>query len=333
MRKLLKTNEFYVAVIIVVLSIVIGAVNPRFLTVLTVVDTLRSSMLMLILSMGVLVVLISGGIDVSFPAIASFSMYTTLRFLVDANYEGSVVLIYIIAAAIGILLGLINGVLVAFFRFPTIIVTLGTSSIYIGFMLTYIGSGTIANIPDSMRELSRSMLFTVQNEAGVLSSLPTTFLIPLVVVLLTHLILKYTYLGRGIYARGGDRTSAERSGIRIKAIQTFIYAYVGLLSGTGGVTHAVMMRNANPVVLVGSEMLVIAAVVLGGARITGGHGTVHGTVLGVILITLIQNNLILLGISQFWQAFVIGLLIIIGTGFTSIQRLRAQKAICEISES
>jgi len=331
MKKLAKTNEFYVGIIIVTLSLLIGFVNSSFFSPLNFVDILRSSMLMLIFSMGTLMVIISGGIDVSFPAIASMSMYTTTKIMIDSNYEGSIVLFFILAGAIGLSLGFLNGVLIAFFKLPTIIVTLGTSSMYIGFMLTFVGSGALANVPDSVRAFSRSMLFSLQNEAGVTSALPTTFLIALSIVIITHFILKYTYLGRGIYAIGGDIVSAERAGYRVKRIQIFVYSYIGLIAGIGGMIHTIMMRTSNPMVLVGSEMLVIASVVLGGARVKGGHGTVIGTILGVILVILIQNNLILLGIPQFWQAFVIGLIIIIGTGFTSIQRLRTQKTMHEIT--
>jgi simple sugar transport system permease protein len=112
---------------------------------------------------------------------------------------------------------------------------------------------------------------------------------------LTALILKRTMLGRSIYALGGAPESALRVGVNVTGVQYFVYAYVGVLSGVAGIVHGSMARVANPFDLVGLELSVIAAVVLGGARLSGGHGTIVGTLLGVALIVVINNSLILLG--------------------------------------
>jgi simple sugar transport system permease protein len=130
-------------------------------------------------------------------------------------------------------------------------------------------------------------------------------------------LLQWTMLGRGIYAMGGSLVAAERAGFRIRRQQLFIYGLAGLLSGVAGLVHACMMRNANPFDLVGMELNVIAAVVLGGASITGGRGTVLGTVLGVLLIVTINNSLILLNIPSYWQKVVTGGVILVSTGITA----------------
>jgi simple sugar transport system permease protein len=128
--------------------------------------------------------------------------------------------------------------------------------------------------------------------------------------------------GRGIYAIGGDRFAARIAGFNVVRIQYLIYMLAGLLASVGGVTYTILMRQGSPQNLMGSEMMVIAAVVVGGTRITGGHGTVIGTLLGVLLIAIVQNNLIMVGVPAHFQSFVVGLIIVLGTGITSIRAKR-----------
>lgn len=323
MKKLLNTNEFFVGITLLVLAIVIGIINPTFFSAGNVIDLFRSSIVTGIFAIIVMIVIISGGIDVSFPAIAAFSMFATTKILTTYGYEGSILLAFLIAGLIGILLGLINAILISRFKLPTLIVTLGTASMFTGFLLTFIGYKEIPNVPAGMNEFSKMELFRVTTETGVVYSLPFA-IIPLILVAgLVWFILKYTMLGRGIYALGGDPVSAERAGFNIKKIQFFIYCFTGFLAGIAGIIHTSLMRNSNPMDFMGAEMLVIAAVVLGGSRITGGHGTMVGTFLGVFLVLIINNSLILLGIPSYWQKFIVGLLILVGTGITAYQTKRS----------
>jgi simple sugar transport system permease protein len=162
-------------------------------------------------------------------------------------------------------------------------------------------------------------LFTFTNPDGINYSLTVLILIPIGICVSGWLLLKYTMLGRGIYATGGDIRAARIAGFNVTGIQFFVYIISGTLAGIAGVTYMILMRVADPSVLMGSEMMVIAAVVMGGTRITGGHGTVIGTVLGVTLISLVKNNLIMLGVPTHYQTFVVGLIIIIGTSITSLK--------------
>jgi len=136
-------------------------------------------------------------------------------------------------------------------------------------------------------------------------------------------LLNHTMLGRSIYALGGSVESARRIGINVLRIQFFVYVYVGMLAGLAGIIHGSMSRMADPFSLVGQELSVIAAVVLGGARLVGGYGTLTGTLLGVALIVLVQNSLIVVGIPSTWQSVAIGLLILIGTGVPAWQAKKA----------
>lgn len=323
LKKLAKKHEFILAITIIILSVIIQMINDEFLSVGNIFSMLESSITLGIFALGVFLVIVSGDIDVSFTAIAVFSLYVTTKILLHYNYVNSILLAFLIAGVIGVLLGLFNAVFISSFKLPTLIVTLGTLNLFRGFMLAFIGTKIYNNPPASMVNFQKNKLITVTNEYGWKYGLPSAFLILVFAIIITWLIIRYTKLGRGIFALGGDRVSAKRVGFNITAIQYFLYAFVGLLAGVTGVIHGSLIRRVNPFGIVGTELSVIAAVVLGGTRISGGKGTIIGTILGVILITIINNNLILLGISSYWQQAVIGLLIIISIGITSYREKRA----------
>jgi simple sugar transport system permease protein len=323
MKKVMQTSEFYVAMVILLLCIVIGGKNSAFFTAENLFDLIRSGVVPGIFVMCSMLVIVSGGIDVSFPAIATFSMFCATKILHQLHYDGPVVVAFLLSGMIGLCLGLINAVFIALFRLPTLIVTLGTSSMFSGFLITFVGSSQISDLPKPLLDFSKQQILKYTNESGVTVGLPAAALITLGVVLLVAWLLRYTMIGRGIYALGGDPVSAQRIGFSTTRIQFFVYSFVGLMAGIAGMIHTCMMRNSNPVDLLGSELLIIAAVVLGGTRITGGHGTVIGSLLGLLLVITIQNSLILLDIPSYWQRFVIGALILIGTGIAAYQGKRS----------
>ena len=147
------------------------------------------------------------------------------------------------------------------------------------------------------------------------------------VILVVGIMMRYTMLGRGIYAFGGDAVSARRAGFNTVFIQIFVFSFMGCLAGLGGMTRTVLTGSCQPTTLEGYEMTCIAAAVLGGTRLSGGVGTVTGSLLGVVLMMIVNNNLILLGIPTYWSKFVTGVFIILGIGISSYQALRAQRSI------
>lgn len=319
LQRLLKRTEPYIFGAIILLSLLIQARSGQFYTGNNLVDLVRSMTVPALFSIGAMMVIVSGGIDVSFPAIASLSMYIVTRLLLTTDYAGPVILPYIMAAGFGITMGLVNGFLIAWFRFPTLVVTLGTSSLFIGIMQGVLKAHELP-VPPSMFRHGTAKLFSAYNaELGLNSDMPVQIIILLGFLILTFLILRYTMLGRGIYAIGGDEVSAKRAGFNVLGIRLFIYSYVGLIAGIAGMARACMMRNAHPTNLLGGEMVVIAAVVLGGTRVTGGLGTLTGTMFGIALMTIMSNSLILLGIPTYWQKVFTGAVIIIGTGVSAYQ--------------
>lgn len=324
-------NEGVLLAVIVLVVIAMAVASPAFLTPSTFFTLVRSSMVPLVFALGVLLVLISGGVDVSFPAIAIFAAYTTVSWSSQASFDPTIVGIFVIAMLIGGLLGLVNGAVIARFRLPTLIVTLGTQGIFKGILLTYIGSAYIsaARLPASVGAASDTHLLNIPG-AGYLHML----IIPVVLITIAIAwMLKRTTFGRSIYAIGGDIEAARRVGIKVVRTQVLLYVFVGALAAFGGVVYVILGKNANPQTLVGTELDIIAAVVLGGASIFGGRGSVLGTVLGVVLVQLINNNLVLVGIPSTWQRAAVGLLLLIGVGVQAITAARSRPRPVDIEEA
>ena len=321
-KDLWTRNETLVAGVILAFCVIATISDPSFFSVTTVSDLLRASIVIGILAIGAMLVLISGGIDVSFTAVAVFAMYVATKTALAIWPDMPWPLIFVLAMLAGAVLGAINGLFIAFFQLPTLIVTLGTLSVFRGFLLTFVGSQRISALPPEMRDFSRGVLARGTTEAGSFYSIPWSVLALLGAVVLTWFILQKTMIGRAIYAIGGNSESARRIGINVRWTQFFVYVYVGTLAGLAGIIHGSVGRMADPFSLVGLELSVIAAVVLGGARLTGGFGTITGTLLGVALIVIVQNSLIVVGIPTTWQSVTIGLLILLGTGVPAYRAKR-----------
>ncbi len=316
-----RNNEGFLALTIVVLVAVMSLVNGDFFTISTLFSILRNSLVDVVFALGVLIVIISGGVDVSFPVIGIFAGYTTIVLAQNGGFDPGVAVAFLVAVVVGSLLGLVNGVLIARFKLPTLIVTLGTQGIFRGVLLAYIGSKYIASLPEGIASLSTTDLVTRQS--GTTTSRLHVFVVPVVLLCLAvHWLLQRTMFGRGVFALGGDSESARRAGFPIVRLQVTIYALVGLLAGIAGIMHVTLSRNANPYELAGTELDIIAAVVLGGASILGGRGSVLGAVLGVLLISVIKNSLILMGVPGTWQRTAVGVLLVSGV---SIQALGARR--------
>lgn len=328
-ERLTRRSEPYVLAAIVVLSALIQVRSGQFFSGNNLVDLARSLIVPALFSVGCMMVIVSGGIDVSFTAIASLAMYVTDRMLLASNYSGSVLLAYAISAGLGLLMGALNGFLIGFMKLPTLVVTLGTSSLFTGLMFGAF-SASASDVPPAIARHGKDILFTATNpQTQLTSNMPVQILILIGVLILVFFLLRYTMLGRGIYAIGGDEAAAERAGFNVRGIKMFLYCFVGVLAGITGVARISMMAYADPSTMLGMELTVIAAVVLGGTRVTGGFGTLTGTILGVALMTILSNSLILIGIPTYWTRVFTGAVIIIGTGVTARQisatrRRRAQ---------
>lgn len=332
---LMHRHESYLVYIIVAFSVAVTISTPSFLTAENLLGLLRSSAGTGVLALAFFVALLTGGIEISFPAIAISGQYIAVNALMAMGVD-SIALAFAISIGIGILYGLINGFFINTFQIPTLIVTLGTFNLFHGGLLQFVGTHSVNTgpLPDVFEAFGKFRFFTFETAGGVEYGISIYVVILAAAVVLTWFILQRTMLGRGIYAIGGDMEAAKRAGFNVKGIQYFVYAYVGFLSGIMGIMHVSLIRYSNPNYIVDTELLrVIAAVVLGGTSITGGRGTITGTVLGVIIIVLLDKNLIMLGIPSHWTDFFIGLVIVAGVTATHLQaktrRLRRGEQLVE----
>lgn len=324
-RKLTTSTEFYVGVIIVLLSLLIQLKSGQFFAGNNLVDLVRALCIPAMFCIGEMFVLITRGVDISFPAIASVAMYIVCAPL--GNMFSEPIMFFAVAMLIGLGIGLINGFVIAYYKFNSLIVTLATSSICFGVMQGVFHSREYPLVPP-LYQFGQIKLFTVTNpELHLTSSMPVAFIFAVVVVALGWFILNKTMLGRGIYAIGGDERAAERAGFNVFMTTVFIYAFSGCMAGLIGVLRATMLLAVHPNNLEGMELLIIAACVLGGVRMTGGKGSVLGAMLGILLLTIVDNSLILLGISTVWQKVFVGIIIIVGTAVSAIQTRRSKSRL------
>jgi len=286
----------------------------------TVFDMLRTSVVVGIIAIGVGLVMINGGVDLSCMSIAIFAGYTSTRIFVALDLQEPMILMFLIGIAIGASLGFLNAVFIAFFKIPIFIATLGAGVIYQGIMLQFIGHiyVTPAHMPSGALALA---------DNTVLGGLHVSVFILISLLVLTHLLLRYTMVGRGIFAMGGSLISAQRAGYNVKRLNIMLYTFAGAMYAIGGVIHVSVTRFADPSQLVGTELVVVSSVVLGGVSIVGGRGSMLGVFLGTLLTILIRNNLVLMGVSSDWQAFVFGLVLICAISLQAYQRNRAQKKL------
>ena len=317
-QRLARHPQLFTLALIIAVCLVVGAINPEFFQLAMVFDIVRACTVLGLFALGVMIVLAAGGIDVSFAAIAALTMYGITKLVMTQFPETSMVVILVAGAVGGTLLGVLNGLLVDWLKAPSLIVTIGTQYLYRGILLTFIGTVFFMNVPHSMDAFGKLAVWRHDTATGVHAVLPATVLVLVAAAGLTWWLLNRTLMGRAVYAIGGSLPIAERLGYKLRTVHLFVFGYAGFLAGLAGIVHVSSTRLANPFDLVGMELDVIAAVILGGARITGGSGSVSGTLLGVLLVTLINNVLILAGVPSTWQKVIVGTFIVLaGAVFAS----------------
>ena len=315
---LLRRSETVIAGILLLAMVLIGTINPAFWQLDNLFSLMRSNVIIGIMALGVLLVLISGGIDVSFPAFAVAAMYLTIKGMLALGYNG-VVLPLLAATIMGLLFGAVNGFFVYKFRMIPLIVTLGTSAMVRGFLLGVVGTSmiNINKMPTALIDFARTDVISVTKADGSTYGLTAMVLIYLGLAVAMHLVLRYTMIGRSAYALGGDPEAARRAGFDLRKTIFFIYCVAGALAGFAGLLHSGMIWLANPRDFVGLELDVIAAVVLGGASIFGGRGSVLGTMLGVFMLVMVKNSLIIMKVDTTWQLVAVGLIVIVATALSA----------------
>jgi rhamnose transport system permease protein len=301
----LKFKEIGITLIII-LIVVIAAVNePRFLSPANLRNILLYIPLITVVAMGQMMVVVSRNVDLSVGSILGFTGIIVGMIFVN-NIDFPIWLAILLSIIIGALLGAVNGLLVTWFRLPAIIATLATLNIYRGLLFIYSGGKQVDPnyIPEGLIRLSQS-----QNAPF---GIPWLVFIAAFVAIMAFLFLKYTHTGRQIYAIGSNPEAAKLRGINVNRIIFMVFTLTGAGAGLAGIMYASRFGYVNPGITgLGFEFVVITAVIVGGTSIFGGSGSISGTVLGCILLGVINVALAVLGISTFWQQATYGFFIII----------------------
>lgn len=320
--RVFKKNEFILFIVLILLIITLTLFNKSFLSLVHLFDIIKNNSEALILAIGFFIVLLSGGIDLSFAAVGIFCAFITTDIMTVLPVD-NILLAFLISCSIGIFLGSINALFISVFKIPSLITTLGTFSIFNAILLIIAKGRSFysSDIPDSYQNFGKLNVFTINQTNGDQYSLSVYILIAIAIIVLAWFILKFTILGKAIYAIGGNQVSAVRSGFNIIKTQFFIYCFMGFLAGISAIMQASRLRS---VITYGggisqANFMVIAAVILGGASISGGYGSILGTILGVSIISILNDSLVLIGLSSLWSQFFIGIVIIIGISITSLQ--------------
>ncbi len=329
LRQAFRRPEIYLLAVLIVLSAVLSAVRAEFLTRDNAFDILRNYAFLGILALGELVVLVSGGIDVSFTAVATVAQYI-MGVIISTRAINNVLVAFLIPLPIGLTLGGLNALLVYYTRVHSVIITIATLSIFYGLLIFFTGGTWITDLPPAFVNFAQLKVVQFVNEAGVAYGLSILTVLWAAIGVVTWLILNYSPMGRKIYALGGNAEAARRAGFNIFRIQLFVYAYMGLLAGLASFVQAGLAQIVQPNAMVGRELDVLAAAVLGGASVFGGTGTVAGTILGVILIAVIRNGLIMMQISSYWHDAAIGIMLALAAGVTAVQERRRTRRLVRI---
>ncbi|SEP07419.1 simple sugar transport system permease protein [Methylobacterium sp. ap11] len=299
-------QELWLGLVVLGMVVVLTALRPNFLSVQNILEMLNATAFNGILVSGLLVVLIAGGIDISFAAVASVAQYAALT-VANASGAGWGEIVAI-AGGIGLALGLVNGVLVSTLGIASIIVTIATQSVIYGILLTVTRGQDIFTLPAWFGD-PVDLLVTTDAKGNVYAiSLQIWALV--LAFASAWFLLNRTHFGRQVFALGGNPEAARRVGFGTTRLNLLVYGYMGLVAGLASLVQAQYTQSVSPTALVGRELEVVAAAVLGGASLDGGHGSVLGAILGLALVVIMKNGLALLGVSSYWTDFFTGLVIV-----------------------
>jgi ribose transport system permease protein len=296
-RGLSRFESIRVLISIVIVVAAMAFLSDKFLTLSNLKSVLSNQSIIGVIVIGELLVLLTGGIDISVGSVFGFAG-TVAAVLLARSWPAGVCMILGVAG--GLVVGFLNGMLITRVRITPFIVTLGMLGVVRGcsFILTGAKAVNIANA---------AYLFL---DTGAPLFIPMPILILAAIGILVDMLLKRTVIGGRIYAVGGDEQAAIMLGMKVQNIKLLVYTLSGTLAGVAGVVGAAKVTSSYPLAGTGYEFDVIAAVIIGGALMEGGKGTVLGSILGAVFIGILRNGIVLLGVSPYWQQASSGLVII-----------------------
>lgn len=312
-------RKYAIVLIFIVMFVTMTFLTDAFLQPRNLVNVVRQISVVGLIAIGVTMVIITTGIDLSSGSVLALAAVFAASLAQqpdwhDAKYPGlmlPVIVPIIVALGIGILCGAINGGLIAKFKIPPFIATLGMMTVARGFALIY-SNRPVSGLTDTYNFIGQGEIFKVfpipgQPPLGI----PVPVIILAAVAIGAHIMLNSTRFGRHIYAIGGNEQAALISGLNVGRIKIGVYTIAGLLSGLAGLVLSSRIGSGQPGLAVGIELDAIAAAVIGGTSLSGGIGTIWGTIIGALIIGVLNNGLDLLNVSAYWQTIVKGSIIVI----------------------
>jgi ribose/xylose/arabinose/galactoside ABC-type transport system permease subunit len=292
---------------LVLLVIVLALMTPTFLKTQNLLNIGVQAAVVAVLAFGQTFAIVTGGIDLSVGSVAAVSAMVCAAMATDWHLNPAIAVL--MALGVGLLCGLTSGVLVAFGRLPAFIATLAMLSVARGLALV-ISQGIPKAMPDAVGNLGKNLT----------SWLPVPVLVMVGMGVIAAVILNRTYSGRAMYAIGGNEEAARLSGINVRRQTLVVYALSGVFAAVAGLLLAGRLVSAQPQMASGYELDAIAAVVIGGASLSGGVGKASGTLIGALVLAVIRNGLNLLSVSSFWQQVVIGAVIAFAVLLDTVRR-------------
>ena len=301
-------RKYGIVLILLGMLIAMTFLSPAFLTPRNLLNIVRQISVMGLIAIGVTMVIITGGIDLSSGSVLALAavVATSLAQRLDwaeIKFPGLDVPVFVpIVAALGVgaVCGLVNGSLIARFKIPPFIATLGMMTVARGFALIY-SERPVSGLKESYTYIGQGEPFGI----------PVPILILALVAIAAHILLNNTRFGRHIYALGGNEQAARISGINISRVKIGVYTIAGLLAGLSGLVLSSRIGSGQPGLGLGYELDAIASAVIGGTSLSGGIGTIWGTIVGALIIGVLNNGLDLLNVSAYWQTIVKGSIIVI----------------------
>ena len=309
LKKIFKTKEIGIILILIVLSVLIQLKNPIFLTYSNIIDVCRNTSYTLVIAVGMTFVLIAKGLDLSVGSLMALGgLISSLAMF----YGVPILLAVLLGLLVGAAFGVVNAFCIVKLNIPAMIATLGSMYMARGLVLVITKGSPVFPLPEAFGNFGK----------GYFLGVPYVVLIALLLSIAAHLVLSRTTYGRKVYAIGGNPETAKFAGINVAMVTGSCYLISGVLAALSGILTAARMGSGQPSIGDGTEMTVITAVIIGGTSLNGGAGTILGTVLGALLMNVLSSGMNLVGISAYWQKFVMGLIIIIAVGADMYQRNR-----------
>lgn len=304
----LSKNMILIA--LVLLCIIIGSISSYFFTVSNWLNILVQSSIVGVIAVGVTFVIITGGIDLSVGSVLAFSSIVG-GLLLEA---GQPVIVSVLASLIiGTAAGFLNGFLITKFKMPAFIVTLAMMEICRGLTMVVTNGENQSLTADKSLSANLYANYTSYSIFGgsIGGKFPVPIIIMIIVLAIGYYMLRYTTFGRSLYAIGGNREASKFSGIKVGKIELLAYTITGLLCGVAGIVLNSRLGAAIPTAGEGYEMDAIGAVVIGGASLAGGEGSIPGTLIGILILSVLNNGLNLMNVNSFYQNVVKGLVILV----------------------